>query len=102
MGNTCLNMIVTGAALSSHTAVPMVGYIGQIVSINAGHRNLSGPIFSRRVGVFYGDSPEGPWSSTVQNPARIAGEDFGSASEAVEDAARTSGERLSCHGGFPS
>eukprot|EP00973_Karenia_brevis_P032962 4549720-Karenia_brevis.AAC.1 len=44
----------------------MVGYAAQVVSSGCNYRNLEGPVFGTRVGIYYSTNLDGPsWNENV-------------------------------------
>ena len=72
-----MNLLVTGDLLRKHVSgniqVSMTQFVGQIVSTGTPHKDLSGPVLGKRVGVFFSSSPEGPWTK-LDGHARMPGE----------------------------
>ena len=52
-----------GSALSS-------SHVGQVVSIDTPYRDLEGPIFGDRVGIYHAESEHGPWSKAPAHDER--------------------------------
>ena len=66
-----MNQLITGQRLSQLVAVSMVGLVGQLVSAHTPYRDLSGPVLSKRVGVFHSDTAEGPWIPVGEQSANF-------------------------------
>jgi len=65
-GRRPVNRLIAGPALRHMFPVlslPLVGYIGQLVTDMTKHRDLEGPVFGNRVGIYVSDSPDGPWKN---------------------------------------
>ena len=66
-----MNQLFTGQRLSQLVAVSMIGLVGQVVSAHTSYRDLSGPVLSKRVGVFHSDTAEGPWIPVGEQSANF-------------------------------
>ena len=58
--NTLLQGVMLASALNSALSS---SYVGQVVSSNTTYRDLEGPIFGDRVGIYHSTSEQGPWTT---------------------------------------
>ena len=73
-----LNQILTGNQLTKLFALPLIGYVAQLVSTGSKYSSLEGNIFGDRVGIYTAPTVLGPWRTITGlslPPGRASGGD---------------------------
>ncbi len=60
-----VNRLVQGSVLSRLLRLPLLGYVGHLVS-QVPTKDLTGPVLGDRVAIYYSDREEGPWQLASQ------------------------------------
>ena len=62
-----MNKLLQGVMLASALGSALSSsYVGQVVSSNTTYRDLEGPIFGDRVGIYHASSEHGPWTTDAR------------------------------------
>ena len=69
-GRGAVNKLLQGVVLASALGSALCSnYVGQVVSANTSYRDLEGPIFGDRVGIYHASSEAGPFTKAKKNVA---------------------------------